>query len=122
MLDSFNVKITKLVKLPQVVVDNYPEEYEGTPNIVTLVVIEATGQKDGLSITEEKTFHVPFVKQEEFIDYSNLTEETILTWISADIEELKNRLEFILDKQIEEKNELLEDENDSPLPWNNINS
>jgi len=120
MLDIFNVTIKKLVKLPQVVVDNYPEEYEGISNIVTLVVIEATGQKDGLSITEEKTIHVPFVKQEEFIDYSNLTEEGILTWVSADIEELKNRLEFILDKQLQEQSEILDE--DSPLPWNIINS
>jgi hypothetical protein len=101
MLDTFNIKIVGLTKLPQVVVDNYPEEYSGKTDIVTLVKIKATGTKDDFSTSEEKEIHVPFNKDGEFLPFSDMTEESVIAWIDVSIiDDLKSQLETTLEIMI----------------------
>lgn len=116
MLDLFKVKITKIVRLPKVVMDNYPEEYEGIEDLVTVVHIEVTANKNNNSITEEHKFHIPYNKNVDFIEYKDLKEQTVLSWISNDIEDLKLKLESFLDNQEPDIQDNID--NETTLPWN----
>lgn len=115
MLDSFNVNITKIVKLPKVVIDNYPEQYADVQDLVSVIHVKAEATKHNNTITEEDKFHVPYVSDCEFINYSDLTEQQVLSWISSDIENLKNKLESFLDSQADEDDNIIDD---ITLPWN----
>lgn len=119
MLDTFNIKIVGLTKLPQVVVDNYPEEYSGKTDIVTLVKIKATATKDDFSASEEKEIHIPFNKDAEFLPFNDMTEESVITWIEVSIiDDLKNQLETRLDDMIAAA--LENSSTTTVLPWDQV--
>jgi hypothetical protein len=111
MLDSFNIKITKLVKLPQEIIELYPEEYGDAVDVVTVVhfVYEAT--KGGISSTKESFIHTPFVKDSNFIAYADLKQEDILTWLTTLIgEEELNKIKDDLEQDIDNRTP-------PKLPW-----
>lgn len=116
MLDSFNIKITKLVKLPQVVIDNYPEEYGSATDIVTAVHFTYSGTKNGIITERPGMVGIPFVKNEEtYIPFSELKPENVIVWIESVIgeeklDEVKSEIEVELDTKHQETL-------DSKLPW-----
>lgn len=107
MLDSFNIKITKLVKLPQLVVDNYPDEYGSATDIVTAVHFAYSGTKNGTTIERQDLVGIPFVKDEEaYIPFSELKPENVTAWIESIIgeeklEEVKSGMEEEIDSNIQ---------------------
>ena len=115
MLDSFNIKITKLFKLPQEVIDNNPEEYGEVTDLVTLVYFDYVATKHGLQITQSNVVHVPFVKDSEIIPFNELDSDTVVAWVNSqlteeDIQAIKDEIEAELDAK---QQEIL----DSKLPW-----
>lgn len=111
MLDSFNINITKLVKLPQLIIDNYPEEYGSATDIVTVVHYTLNGYKGGFGTSQIGMVHPPFDKEAEFVDYSKLTNEQVTTWVETligeeKLDQIKTEMEQELDSKLEDK-----------LPW-----
>lgn len=112
MLDSFNIKITKLVKLPQLVIDNYPEEYGDATDIVTAVHFIYTGIKNGITSQRPGLIGIEFVKDSEnFTPFNQLTPEQITAWVESAVgEEKLNEIKTEMEQEIDSK---LEDK----LPW-----
>lgn len=115
MLDTFNIKITNLFKLPQEVIDNNPEEYGDVTDLVTLVYFDYVASKHGLQTIKTSVVHVPFVKDSDIIPFSELDLDTVVTWVNSqlteeDIQAIKDEIEAELDTKHQ-------DILDSKLPW-----
>lgn len=121
MLDSFNIKITQLVKLPQVVIDSYPEEYSGKTDIITLVKFKVTATKGDFSLSEEKEIHPAFNKDGEFVSFNDMTEAAVIAWIDVSvIDELKSQLETRLDAMIADAALDNNTSTTTVLPWEQV--
>jgi hypothetical protein len=115
MLDSFNIKITKLIKLPQVVIDNYPEEFGNITDLVTLIHFDFVASKNEMTATKSSEIHVPFDKNAEYIPFSELNEQVVMDWLNSKLTEetiqsVKEELEQELDSR-QENNSV------ETLPW-----
>jgi hypothetical protein len=114
MLDSFNIKITKLVKLPQEVIEAYPEEYGDVTDLVTVVHFDYEASKGGVIATKESMVHTPFVKDADFVAYSELTQENVINWVTGVVgEEQINLVKAELEQEIDSKTP----EAPLTLPW-----
>lgn len=112
MLDNIDIKIKKLIKLPQVVVENNQEEFGDKTDIVTLIVLDATGTKQNRSFSKEFTIHPEFNAEGSFVDYASLKPTDVIAWISEeDMAKITDELEQNL-------NNLLD--NESQLPWETL--
>ncbi len=62
---------------------------------------------------------VPYVADVEFIEYNNLTEETVLLWLFEliDKEEIEEQFFEELKKKYNEKTKLVSADDTTPLPW-----
>ena len=52
-----------------------------------------------------------------FTQYEQLTQEQIISWISAEIEEMKEKAAFVVTRAIAELNKTIEITTEATLPW-----
>lgn len=114
MLDSFTVQIKELKKLPDLVVNDYPEVYGQNENIITLVTFEITGSKDGLTKSVIKELH-PRFNLESFTTFTDLKETDIIGWFEESLfDEIKLQIENDLD------NDIINNSITMQLPWQQV--
>ena len=115
MLDSFNIKITKLFKLPQEVIDNNPDEYGEVTDLVTLVHFDYIATKHGLQTIQSNVVHVPFVKDSEIIPFNELDSDTVVAWVNSKFtEEEIQAVQDTMEAELDATNQV---NLDSKLPW-----
>lgn len=114
MLDSFTISVKEIKKLPDLVVNNYPEVYGENANIITLVTYEFTGTKGGFTNSTIKELH-PQYTGESFKAFNDLTETDIIGWIAESIvDEIKSEIEQQLD------NTIINNSITMQLPWKQV--
>ena len=82
-------------------------------NMIKSFVIEVTASDGTNSFYKEYTVKIDLPEPEDFVEYNNLTEQDIISWLTTnDLE-----YEFIktdIDKELEES---LQDDVESNFPW-----
>jgi len=82
-------------------------------NMIKSFVIEVTASDGTNSFSKEYTVKIDLPEPEDFVEYNNLTEQDIISWLTTnDLE-----YEFIktdIDKELEES---LQDDVESNFPW-----
>lgn len=73
-----------------------PNETEGLPNVITHINYTATIIDGVHSASVSQWCTLPHVNTENFIEYSSLTEEQVISWILPNIEE--KQLDFMLQR------------------------
>lgn len=111
MLDTFSIKVTRLVKLPQLIIDDNSEEYGDVTDVVTAIHFNYVATKSGYKTEKDGLVAIPFNKESEFVEFSKLSEATVVSWIETlvgeeTISSVKEELEARLDTMVPAK-----------LPW-----
>jgi len=74
-----------------------------------VVIVHFTVQKEGES--QYARVNLPEANEENYTPYEDLTEETVLSWVTETPEH--ERAVFLVNKRLQEKSEIVE----PPLPW-----
>lgn len=121
-LDTFNIKINKLHVLPESLTSQNSFLYGSANNVVYGAEITATGVKQKVEVTKDID-NVHFVytsKAEDFVHYSNLTEEMVLNWVNdALIMQRGNTAIIDIQQELEDKANTIIQAQGPALPWQN---
>ena len=82
-------------------------------NTVNSFVVEVTASDGTNSVSEEYTLKIGLPEPENFIEYNNLTEAEIVSWLTTNDAEY-DFIKFDIDKKLEES---LQDDVESNFPW-----
>ena len=82
-------------------------------NIVNSFVVEVTASNGTNSFSKEYTVKISLPEPEDFVEYNNLTEADIISWLTTNYLEY----EFIKSDIDEELKESLQDNVESNFPW-----
>ena len=90
-------------------------------NVIIGTRWECTGtDEDGITgvFSGATPFNAVDVDPNNFIDWNNLTEETVLNWIKAVVvDDYKNHVKQQIQKQIDKKKNLIEEVSANSFPW-----
>jgi hypothetical protein len=111
-LDNFYFKVNKLDVLPDEYAAANFQKYGTNTKIIYGIYATAHAEKNGVNFEQAVSSPVLFNEGSDFVNWENLTEETIVSWLEAFVntDEIKQKMENNIDNMTSVNTQI-------NLPW-----
>ncbi len=92
---------------------------DDTPNVVVNVCATVFAKLGNQENSYSDIIQVSLPDFTNFTEYNELTKEQIISWISENIEEMKEKAAFVVNRAITELNVIEDYATEAELPWSN---
>lgn len=89
-------------------------------NVVVNVCVTVFAKLGDQENSYSDIIQLPLPDLNDFIDYNQLTKEKIISWISVEIEQMKEKAAYVVNRTIEELNAIQDYPIEQQLPWSNV--